>query len=106
MSEPDFEEIAKSAAETWVFETNGHRWSNNDDTAGDNYGSFLAGFIAGHLAGRVTGLEEAADIAEKCSWSEMTISGRMDRAKEGREIALFIHERASRLEQEAKGEKS
>lgn len=31
------------AANEWVFETNGHRWSNNDDSAGDNYGSFLAG---------------------------------------------------------------
>lgn len=30
-------------AEKWVFETNGHKWSNNDDTAGDNYGSFIAG---------------------------------------------------------------
>jgi hypothetical protein len=30
-------------AEKWVFETNGHKWSNNDDTAGDNYGSFVAG---------------------------------------------------------------
>ena len=31
------------AAHEWVFETNGHNWSNNDDTAGDNYGSFIAG---------------------------------------------------------------
>lgn len=31
-------------AEEWVFETNAHKWSNNDDTAGDNYGSFKAGF--------------------------------------------------------------
>lgn len=30
-------------AEKWVFETNGHKWSNNDDTAGDNYGSFING---------------------------------------------------------------
>lgn len=28
----------------WVFETNGHKWSNNDDTAGDNYGSYKEGF--------------------------------------------------------------
>jgi hypothetical protein len=33
----------EEAAEKWVFETNGHKWSNNDDTAGDNYGSFIAG---------------------------------------------------------------
>ena len=28
----------------WVFETNGHKWSNNDNTTGDNYGSFKEGF--------------------------------------------------------------
>lgn len=33
-------------ASEWVFETNGSKWSNNDDTAGDNYGSFKAGFDA------------------------------------------------------------
>ena len=31
------------AAQKWVFETNGHKWSNNDNTAGDNYGSFEEG---------------------------------------------------------------
>lgn len=36
------EEIDEEASE-WVFETNGMKWSNNDDTAGDNYGSFIAG---------------------------------------------------------------
>ena len=39
----DRDETVEEAAETWVFETNGHKWSNNDDTAGDNYGSFMAG---------------------------------------------------------------
>jgi len=33
----------EEAAEKWVFETNGHKWSNNDDSAGDNYGSFIEG---------------------------------------------------------------
>ena len=33
----------EEAAGKWVFETNGHKWSNNDDTAGDNFGSFKAG---------------------------------------------------------------
>jgi hypothetical protein len=37
------QEILKEAADKWVFETNGHKWSNNDNTAGDNYGSFIAG---------------------------------------------------------------
>ncbi len=36
------EEIDEAASE-WVFETNGMKWSNNDDSAGDNYGSFIAG---------------------------------------------------------------
>ena len=26
-----------------VFEKNGQKWSNNDDTAGDNFGSFIEG---------------------------------------------------------------
>jgi hypothetical protein len=37
------QETLEEAADKWVFETNGHKWSNNDDTAGDNYGSFIAG---------------------------------------------------------------
>ena len=36
-------ETIEEAANKWVFETNGHKWSNNDDTAGDNYGSFKEG---------------------------------------------------------------
>lgn len=32
-------ERLEEAAEKWTFETNGHKWSNNDNTAGDNYGS-------------------------------------------------------------------
>jgi len=37
------QETLEEAAEKWVFETNGHKWSNNDNTAGDNYGSFKEG---------------------------------------------------------------
>lgn len=36
------EEI-NSAADEWVFRTNGEKWSNNDDSAGDNFGSFVSG---------------------------------------------------------------
>jgi hypothetical protein len=36
-------ETLEEVAEKWVFETNGHKWSNNDDTAGDNFASFIAG---------------------------------------------------------------
>ena len=37
------QETLEEAAERWVFDTNGHKWSNNDDTAGDNYNSFIKG---------------------------------------------------------------
>jgi hypothetical protein len=37
------EETMEKGAEKWVFETNGHKWSNNDDTAGDSFSSFIAG---------------------------------------------------------------
>ena len=37
-------ETIEEAAERWVFDTNGHKWWNNDDTAVDNYGSFIAGY--------------------------------------------------------------
>jgi hypothetical protein len=37
------QETLEEVAEKWVFETNGHKWSNNDDTAGDNFASFIAG---------------------------------------------------------------
>jgi hypothetical protein len=43
LGEDPKEEKLNEAAGMWVFETNGHKWSNNDDTAGDNYGSFKAG---------------------------------------------------------------
>jgi hypothetical protein len=37
------QETIEDGANKWVFETNADRWSNNDNTAGDNYGSFVAG---------------------------------------------------------------
>lgn len=37
------QETIEEAADKWVFETNGYKWSNNDGTAGDNFGSFIAG---------------------------------------------------------------
>ena len=37
------QETLEEAAEKWVFEINGNKWSNNDNTAGDNYGSFITG---------------------------------------------------------------
>jgi hypothetical protein len=38
------QETLEEAADKWVFETNGHKWSNNNNEAGDNFGSFIAGF--------------------------------------------------------------
>ena len=37
------QETLEEAAEKWVFKTNGHKWSNNNNEVGDNYGSFIAG---------------------------------------------------------------
>lgn len=37
------QEALEEAARKWVFEINGNKWSNNDNTAGDNYGSFITG---------------------------------------------------------------
>lgn len=37
------DEEIREAADEGVFDKNGMRWSNNDSTAGDNYGSFMAG---------------------------------------------------------------
>jgi len=36
-------EMIEEAADKWVFEANGHKWSNNDNTVGDNHGSFRKG---------------------------------------------------------------
>lgn len=43
--EKDYDKI-NELAEIWAFETNGDKWSNNDNTAGDNFGSFKAGALA------------------------------------------------------------
>ena len=39
---PSESELLK-AAEEYVFDKNGHKFSNNNDEAGDNFASFLAG---------------------------------------------------------------
>ena len=39
---PSDEDII-DAATKWVFDENGGKWSNNDDTAGDNFNSFITG---------------------------------------------------------------
>ena len=40
--EPSIWKLRK-AAKDWVFVTNGEKWSNNNNEAGDNYGSFIEG---------------------------------------------------------------
>lgn len=54
------QETVEEAAEKWVFETNSHKWSNNDNSAGDNYGSFLNG--AKWQAERMYSEEEAGEL--------------------------------------------
>jgi len=51
VSLPSDDEI-REAADEWVFDKNGMKWSNNDDTAGDNFGSFIAGakWVANRLS--------------------------------------------------------
>jgi hypothetical protein len=39
---PNEDEIYHNAS-NWVFDKNSMKWSNNDDTAGDNLGSFIEG---------------------------------------------------------------
>ncbi len=39
----ELEKQIEERATDWVFEENGHRWSNNDDSAGYNTESFKAG---------------------------------------------------------------
>ena len=58
-------ERLEEAAEKWTFETNGHKWSNNDNTAGDNYGSFIAG--AEWQAERMYSEEEVLKLLNKFS---------------------------------------
>ncbi len=43
----DEDELIRLADE-WVFITNGNKWSNNNNEAGDNYGSFKAGYKAAY----------------------------------------------------------
>ena len=58
-------ETIDEAAEKWVFETNGHKWSNNDDTAGDNYGSFKEG--TEHLKEIIlTWLDNQIEVGKDC----------------------------------------
>jgi hypothetical protein len=54
------DEEIQAAADEWVFDKNGMKWSNNDNTAGDNYGSFVAGvkWASSRIGHKLTLLEE------------------------------------------------
>ncbi len=56
------QETIEVSARKWAFETNGHKWSNNDNTAGDNYGSFIAG--AKFVAEKSYSKEEVIELLE------------------------------------------
>ena len=62
------EKEIREAADEWVFGENGMKWSNNDNTAGDNYGSFIAGAkwaIEKLEADKVELLEALGDCKER-----------------------------------------
>jgi hypothetical protein len=41
---PPIDDDVIELADKWVFDINGYKWSNNDSTAGDNFGSYIAGY--------------------------------------------------------------
>jgi hypothetical protein len=55
---------AQQAASKWVFETNGHKWSNNNNEAGDNYSSFIAGWNAA----KATAAGDGKGVIEFTEW--------------------------------------
>ena len=63
-------ETLEEAADKWVFETNGHKWSNNNNEAGDNFGSFKAG--AKWQQERMYSEEEVIAIVEKSRANGLT----------------------------------
>jgi hypothetical protein len=71
------QETLEEAATKWVFETNSHKWSNNDDTAGDNYDSFLAGY----------------KLAQERSYSEEEVLDMLKEVRKGSMITSSINNR-------------
>ena len=54
-----------SLADKWVFDTNGHRWSNNNGECGDNFGSYCTGFRAAEQMHQAK-FDTSMQIIEKC----------------------------------------
>jgi hypothetical protein len=63
-------QLTKEAAEKWVFETNGHKWSNNDNTAGDNFASFIAGAKWQKEQDKSTDGEWLSPVPTERAWQE------------------------------------
>jgi hypothetical protein len=61
-------ELIDKAAEKYVFETNGHKWSNNNDECGDNFGSFKQGceFLMPVLMKAVEQRDFGIGISSRC----------------------------------------
>jgi hypothetical protein len=64
------QETFEEAAEKWVFETNGHKWSNNDNTAGDNFASFIAGAKWQKEQDKSTDGEWLSPVPTERAWQE------------------------------------
>jgi hypothetical protein len=58
------QETLEEVADKWVFETNDHKWSNNNNEAGDNFGSFIAGFKEAEKT--LYSEEEVLTIIQEC----------------------------------------
>ncbi len=85
----DEDELIRLADE-WVFITNGNKWSNNNNEAGDNYGSFKAGYKAAYQqrsSERVFSLKDIEDAFE--AGIKFTKNGSYTLSKEGATILSF-----------------
>ena len=60
------EEKIRAAAEHWVWIINGAKWSNNDNTAPDNFGSFVAGAKYAIQISEIENNPTAFALVQKC----------------------------------------
>ena len=75
------QETIEEAADKWVFETNGHKWSNNNNEAGDNFGSFIAGFKEAEKT--LYSEEEVLNLLIECSkWQLPQTDGDLSKIKQ------------------------
>ena len=62
-----------SLGDTWVFDINGHKWSNNNNECGDNFESYCTGFRAAEQEHQAT-VDKLMQIIEKYKEASMYIS--------------------------------